>query len=156
MWLRLSWSICELANDRSDCSAGADASIQHLGREAVRRLLVKQYTSVFQMCGPGSPGKREENLPSPNIFGTIASIGSFLGLQGYETVVQQMYRRLLRLNTGFFDSPTFLRSLQLLRVVAAPGLGKVGMQHIMMLAAVSCCIVHERIVLSLQLLAYCL
>jgi len=106
--------------------SGADASIQHLGQEAVRRLLVEQYTSIFQLHGPGSPGKREENLPVPNVHGNITGIGSFLGLQGFETVVQQVYGRLLRLNTGFFDSPAFTRSLQLLRVVAAPGLGKVG------------------------------
>ncbi len=106
--------------------SGADASIQHLGQEAVRRLLVEQYTSIFQLRGPGSPGKQEENLPVPNVHGNITGIGSFLGLQGFETVVQQIYGRLLRLNTGFFDSPAFTRSLQLLRVVAAPGLGKVG------------------------------
>ncbi len=109
--------------------SGADASIQHLGQEAVRRLLVEQYTSIFQLRGLGSPGKREENLLVPKFMatnGNITGIGSFLGLQGFETVVQQIYGRLLRLNTGFFDSPAFTRSLQLLRVVAAPGLGKVG------------------------------
>lgn len=106
--------------------SGADASIQHLGQEAVRRLLVEQYSSIFQLHGPGSLGKRQENFPLPNVYGNITGIGSFLGLQGYETVVQQIYRRLLRLNTGFFDSPAFARSLQLLRIVAAPGLGKVG------------------------------
>ncbi|KAL3156272.1 hypothetical protein ABBQ32_012545 [Trebouxia sp. C0010 RCD-2024] len=104
--------------------SSADASIQHLGQEAVRRLLVEQYPSIFQLHGPGSLGKRQENFPLPNVYGNITGIGSFLGLQGYETVVQQIYRRLLRLNTGFFDSPAFARSLQLLRIVAAPGLGK--------------------------------
>jgi len=106
--------------------SGADAPIQHLGQEAVRRLLVERYTSTFQLHGPGSLGKRKENLPAPNVHGNIKGIGSFFRLQGFETVVQQIYGQLLRLNTGFFDSPAFLRSLQLLRVVAAPGLGKVG------------------------------
>ncbi len=106
--------------------SGADAPIQHLGQEAVRRLLVEQYTSTFQLHGPGSLGKREENLPAPNVHGNITGIGSFLGLQAFDTIVQQIYSGLLRLNTGFFDLPVFMRSLQLLWVVAAPGLGKVG------------------------------
>ena len=103
-----------------------DDSIKHVGQEAVRRMLAEQYTSTFQLHGPGSPEKRQDNLPSPDAYGNITGIGSFLGLQGYETVVQQIYRRLLRLNIGFSDSPAFTRSLQLLRIVAAPGLGKVG------------------------------
>ena len=123
----ISWSVCELAYHRDliVCS-GADFSNQHLGQEAVRHLLVEQYTSMIQLRGPGSPKKRQESLPLPNAYGTIPGIGSFLGLQGYETVAQQIYGRLLRLNTGFSYSPAFTRSLQLLRVVAAPGLGKVG------------------------------
>lgn len=133
------------------------ASIQHLGQEAVRRLLVAQYSSIFQLPGPGSPGKRQENLPSPNVHGNITGIGSYLGLQGYETVVQQIYRRLLRLNTGFFDSDVFIRSLQLLRIVAAPGLGKVGCTtSSRCFAAINCCIVHDRVVMNFRLLAYCL
>ena len=92
----------------------------------MRSLLVEKYAAMFQPHGPGSLGKREANLPVPNAKGNIPGIGSFLGLQGFGTAVQQMYARLLRLNTGFEDSPTFLRGLQLLRVVAAPGLGKVG------------------------------
>ena len=40
--------------------------------------------------------------------------------------MQQVHRRLLRLQIGCHDSSQFTRSLQLLQLVAAPGLGKVG------------------------------
>ena len=52
---------------------------------------------------------------------------SFFPLEGFDEVVKQMLRRLLKLNSSFIPNNMFMKSLQLLRLVAAPGMGKVGL-----------------------------
>ncbi|KAL8794088.1 MAG: hypothetical protein Q9182_007636 [Xanthomendoza sp. 2 TL-2023] len=76
------------------------------------------------MRGSEPSEKRAAELPLPDIAGKISAFGTYFGLEGFGAVVQQMHRQLLRLSIAFDDSVQFLRSLQLLRVVAAPGLGK--------------------------------
>lgn len=49
----------------------------------------------------------------------------YTSLQGYDSLVKQVWRRLRQLQSAFVSSTDFERSLQLLRLVAAPGLGKV-------------------------------
>lgn len=78
------------------------------------------------MRGSEPSEKRAAELPLPDIAGKISAFGTYFGLEGFDAVVQQMHRQLLRLSIAFDDSVQFLRSLQLLRVVAAPGLGKVS------------------------------
>ena len=104
----------------------AGASHEPLGTEQVRQLLVDTYISAFQLSSSVLPRKRVADLPLPDSFGNITAFGTFFGLEGFDAIVRQVYRRLLRLHIGFHDSPQFTRSLQLLRLVAAPGLGKVG------------------------------
>ena len=71
--------------------------------------------------------KRATDLPLPDSSGKISAFGSYFRLEGFHPVVQQVYRRLLRLHTGFQDSAQFTRSLQLLRLVT--GLGKVSLAY---------------------------
>ena len=102
-----------------------------MGTKQVRRLLLDNYTSdfqlrSFQLHGSALPEKRTADLPLPDSSGNISAFGTCFGLEGFDAVVQQVYRRLLCLHIGFHDSSQFTRSLQLLRLVAAPGLGKVG------------------------------
>ena len=104
----------------------ADTTGEHLDKEQVRCLLVNKYTSGFRLRGSHSSEKRAADLPLPDSFGNISALGTFFGLEGFDAVAQQVYRRLLRLHIGFHDSVQFTRSLQLLRLVATPGLGKVG------------------------------
>lgn len=103
----------------------ADAT-EHVGTKQVRRLLLDNYTSGFQLHGSALHEKRAADLPLPDSSGNISAFGTCFGLEGFDAVVQQVHRRLLRLHIGFHDSSQFTRSLQLLRLVAAPGLGKVG------------------------------
>lgn len=95
-------------------------------REEVRRLLTEAYTSDFQLHSSEASVKRAADLPAADADGHIAGFGTFFGLGGFDAVVQQVYRRLLRLHICFADHDDFLRGLQLLRLVSAPGMGKVG------------------------------
>ena len=67
-----------------------------------------------------------DRLPLPDSHHHITAFGTYFGLAGYNAIAQQLYQRLLCLHNGFCDSPQFTRSLQLLRQVAALGVGKVG------------------------------
>lgn len=101
-----------------------------LGENQVRCLLVESYTSEFQLrnfksCRSRQSEKRSAELPPPDRHGKISAFGSFFGLEGFDAVVRQVHRALLRLHIGVEDTSEFARSLQLLRLVAAPGLGKV-------------------------------
>ena len=82
-----------------------------------------------QQRGSQFSEKRATDLPLPDSSGNISAFGSYFGLEEFNPVVQQVYRRLLRLHIGFRDSVQFTRSSQLLRLVAAPGLGNVSLAH---------------------------
>ena len=100
---------------------------EYLGREQVRRLLAELYTSEFQLHGSDSSVKRTADLPRPaaTACGDLAGFGQYFGLEGFDSVVQQVRRQLFRLHRGFADHDEFIRGLQLLRLVSAPGMGKV-------------------------------
>ena len=101
---------------------------EYLGREQVRRLLADTYTSEFQLHGSDSSVERTADLPWPAAAacGDLAGFGQYFGLEGFDSVVQQVRRQLFRLHRGFADHDEFIRGLQLLRLVSPPGMGKVG------------------------------
>jgi hypothetical protein len=56
----------------------------------------------------------------------ISGVGSYFQLAGYARVVDQVLQALWALEGGFIFEDDFVRGLQLLRLVAAPGMGKVS------------------------------
>ena len=100
----------------------AGRSVDTIDEAAVGQLLDHDYTSRVCLTGPVRPQRRTSNLPQLDIVG----LGSYFELQGAHTLVVQLRKRLLSLQKGFVHHPEFSRGLQLLRLVAAPGLGKVN------------------------------
>ena len=90
--------------------------------EAAVGQLDHDYTSRVCLTGPAQPHRRSSNLPQLDIVG----LGSYFELQGAHTLVVQLRKRLLSLQKGFVHHPEFSWGLHLLRLVAAPGLGKVN------------------------------
>ena len=115
---------------RLDCILvpSGPANLPPLDLHAARLLLLQDYQAYFSKDGPALPRSREATIdlqaPSPR---SIYPLGSFFPLEGFDEVVKQMLRCLLKLNSSFDPNSMFLNSLQLLRLVAAPGMGKVGL-----------------------------
>ena len=75
----------------------ADAT-EHVGTKQVRRLLLDNYTSGFQLRGfqlHGSalPEKRAADLPLPDSSGHISAFGTCFGLDQGSMVTRSLYRR---------------------------------------------------------------
>ena len=104
----------------------AGRAIESIDGAAVGQLLDFHYTSRVCLTGPVQPERQVSDLPHANIVG----LGSFFELQGAHTLVVQLRKRLLSLQNAFVHHPEFRRSLQLLRLVAAPGLRKVPVSFV--------------------------
>ena len=83
------------------------------------------YMSAFQKRGPVRRSDRSAN-PVLVQDGWVKPIGHYFKLEAYEPLVQQLLRCLKRMEINFEPMEDFARKLQLLRIVAAPGMGKVG------------------------------
>ena len=111
--------------ERLDCVLvpSGPAELPSLGLDDARHLLLQDYQAHFSKVGPALPPLREGTIGS----GRVYPLGSFFPLEGFDEVVKQMLRRLLKLNSSFIPDNMFMKTLQLLRLVAAPGMGKVGL-----------------------------
>lgn len=110
-----------------------------------RRMLVQAYRSEFRHHTHSGFEARAAKLPPPDQSGNIDGIGTFFDLQGYGGIAQQVYRQLATMHNSIQDSTPFQESLQLLRLVAAPGLGKVGVAREWNVTHSSCQCKHKTI-----------
>lgn len=94
-----------------------------LHRDEVVPLLMEQYRPHFLCKRPSSALQKLEAIPIKDKW--VQKLGQYTSLQGYDSLIKQVWRRLRRLQCSFISGADFERSLQLLRLVAAPGLGKV-------------------------------
>lgn len=106
----------------SRCIMPAGRAAETIGKTAVGQILDQNYKSQVCLTGPAQTRRRLADLPQQEIVG----LGDFFKLQGAHTLVVQLRKRLLKLQKGFVQHAEFTRGLQLLRLVAAPGLGKVS------------------------------
>ncbi len=97
--------------------------------DAVLDELRSGYTSVFQKSGPVRLLHRSAN-PLPVQNGCVRPIGSYFQLEEYEPLLRQLLRSLKKMEANFVPIYQFERHLQLFRLVAAPGMGKVGRSEI--------------------------
>lgn len=96
-----------------------------LSDDVVLDKLKRGYKSAFQKSGPVRFSDRSAN-PVPVKHGCVQPIGSYFQLEAYEPLVHQLLRSLKNMESIFFPKPNFERHLQLFRLIAAPGMGKVG------------------------------
>lgn len=93
-----------------------------IDKTAVGQILDQKYKPQVCLNGHAQTQQPLADLPQQEIVG----LGDFFKLQGTHTLVVQLRKRLLKLQKGFVQHAEFTRGLQLLRLVAAPGLGKVS------------------------------
>ncbi len=97
-----------------------------LTRKEVAEILLQQYRGSFRFSQPANRRTRMADLSSMQ---HIKPLGSYLHLAGYARLVDQVLQALWDLEAGFTPGDNFVRGLQLLRLAAAPGMGKVSTAH---------------------------
>ncbi len=98
--------------------SGASQDSSH----ATAQLLLQQYRGSFAFHPTAVQRAREGSLSGVQ---KIKRLGEHFTLAGYASVIDQMLQALQDLEEDFAPHVDFQRGLQLLRLVAAPGMGKV-------------------------------
>eukprot|EP00898_Chlorokybus_atmophyticus_P002411 jgi/Chlat1/3170/Chrsp22S00248 len=87
--------------------------------------------SKFQLNGPAFEVRQRRVMPSIAVTDeTVSELGSYFHLEAYDNLAMQMLSALVRLNKEFMkfkkpgDEALFRQTVQLLRLVSAPGMGK--------------------------------
>ncbi|CAL8464967.1 g4502 [Coccomyxa elongata] len=77
-------------------ASSGPATLPPLGLQAACPLLLQDYQAFFSRGGPPLPSSREGTIGP----GLVYPLGSFFPLEGFDEVVKQMLRRLLKLNSS--------------------------------------------------------
>ncbi len=112
----------------ADASGAEPAALEQtiqptaLSRKEVVQLLLQQYQHRFSFHRNSVRTDRTRQLSGTN---AVRQLGHHFKLAGYGSVTAQVLQALEDLHAGFDSHDDFLRGLHLLRLVAAPGMGKV-------------------------------